>query len=617
MATNVRLNITKRIEFADGMSFGDAGPYERLVGTAHYAVDPDEPRLQHIVDLDLAPRNADGLVEFSGDLDILKPVDVSKGNKRLLYEVSNRGNRSALRSFNDATPSADPKTVEDAGNGYLMRQGYSLVLSGWQGDHVPGTGIVAELPEAKLHGESLRGTVRQEFIIERAGVLSQPVSGAPNIQCYPVVNADTATLTAREHEADPRQPVPRDEWDFAKAEKDASGEVKVTPSNVDLYVKDGFKPGWIYELIYDTEGSRVMGLGPAGIRDLISFFRHEDVDAAGTANPFAGNVEKAYAYGGSLSARVVRQFVYEGFNEDSEGRQVFEAIYPHLSGGGRVWINQRFAQVGRFPRQHEEHTWPSERYPFAYSEVPDLFTEKLDSVLKRPGTDPLVMHTHSATEYWQRHAALGQLDLRSGEDIDAPETVRMYFLSSFPHGAAASAPAGYPGQQHPNGLAAGPFFRACLELMDRWATDGTPPPPSRLPKRTDGTLATADEVRERFPKVPGRQLPRYSEPPALPRLRSGVRLGRRGQDAAGAYRPRVPDLRPAGRLRRQRRRRTALARHRGAGGHVHGLDAAARRFCRRRSLHAERQLHPLRPHARRTRIEARPTPVHRRALREP
>ena len=507
MTTNVRLDITRRISFADGMDFGDTGPYERLVGTAHYAVDPAEPRLQDIVDLDLAPRNADGLVEFSGDLDILKPVDIAKGNKRLFYEVSNRGNRSALRSFNDAEPSPDPTTAAHAGNGYLMRKGYTVVLSGWQGDHVPGTGIVAQLPEARLNGEPLKGRIRQEFIIDRAGVLSQPVSGAPNIQCYPVLNPEMATLTMREHEQEPRQPVPRDQWDFAKAQRDGSnGNVRVTPSNVDLYVKDGFKPGWIYELIYDTEGSRVMGLGPAGIRDLISFFKYEDKDAAGEANPLAGHVEKAYAYGGSLSARVVREYVYCGFNEDSQGRQVFDAVYPHLSGGGRVWINQRFAQVGRFPRQHEEHQWPSERYPFAYGETPDLFTEKLDSVLKRPGSDPLVVHTHSATEYWQRHASLGQMDLRSGEDFEAPDSVRMYFLSSFPHGAAAPSP-DYNGQQTPNGLAAGPYFRACLELMDRWATDGVAPPPSRLPSRAEGTLATPEEVLDRFPKLPGVNLP--------------------------------------------------------------------------------------------------------------
>jgi hypothetical protein len=507
MTTNVRLDITRRIAFADGMAFGETGPYERLVGTASYAVDPDEPRLQDIVDLDLAPRNAEGLVEFSGDLDILKPVDMSKGNRRLFYEVSNRGNRSALRSFNDAEPSADPTAAAHAGNGYLMRKGYTVVLSGWQGDHVPGTGIVAYLPEARQDGEPLRGTVRQEFIIDRAGVLSQPVSGAPNIQCYPVLNPETATLTEREHEQDPRQPVARDRYEFAKAQRDAAtGEVKVTPSNVDLYLKDGFQPGWIYELIYETEGSRVMGLGPAGIRDLISFFKHEDKDANGAPNPLAGHVDKAYAYGGSLSARVVREYVYCGFNEDAQGRQVFDAVYPHLSGGGRVWINQRFAQVGRFPRQHEEHQWASERYPFAYGETPDLFTEKLDAVLKRPATDPLVVHTHSATEYWQRHASLGQIDLRSGEDLEAPDTVRMFFLSSFPHGAAAPSP-DYQGQLTPNGLAAGPYFRACLELMDRWATDGVAPPASRLPSRADGTLATPEEVLARFPKLPGVNLP--------------------------------------------------------------------------------------------------------------
>jgi hypothetical protein len=511
MSTNVRIHIDRRFSFADGLAFGDVGAYERLVGRAEYAVDPTDPRLAHIVDLELAPRNADGLVEFSGVIDIIKPVDFERGNHRLLYEASNRGNRSLLRSFNEAPGSSDPTTAEHAGNGFLMRRGYTIVWSGWQGDLVPADNfITVTLPEARRDGQSLGGRVRQEFIVDRAGVLSMPVSGGANIQCYPVLDRSTVTLTEREHEQDPRQPVPDDRWQLAKAVRDtATGEVTVTPSSTDLYLLDGFKPGWIYEMTYDTAGSRVMGLGLAGVRDLIAFLRYEDEDADGGANPLAGKVEKAYAYGASLSARVVREFVYQGFNESTDGERVFDAVYPHLSGGGRVWVNQRFAQVGRYPRQHEEHQWASERYPFAYSETPDIFSEKLDSVLKHPGSDPLFMHTHSSTEYWQRHASLGQSDLATGADLEIPDGVRMYYLAGFPHGAAAPSPS-FIGQQEPNGLASAPFLRACLELMDRWATDGVAPPPTRLPNRTDGTLAPPDEVLASFPKLPGVNLPKSS-----------------------------------------------------------------------------------------------------------
>ena len=519
MKTDVHLDLTRRVSFAGGHAFGDTGPYERLVGRAEFELDPEEPANQNIVDLDKAPRNSHGLVEFSADVDILKPVDLSHGNRRLLYDVNNRGNRTVLRTFNDATPNPDPSSLAHAGNGFLMRQGYTVVWSGWQGDLEPaGTLLTADLPEALEEGRRLRGMVRQEFIVDSEGVLSMPLSGAPAIRIYETTSLDTsrASLTRRERETDPRQLMPPQEWAFATTEQNsATGEVKVTPSAGHLYMKSGFQPGWIYELIYETEGSRVMGLGLAGIRDLVGFLRYEAQDTRGAPNPLAGSIEKAYGYGSSLCARVLRQSIYDGYNADPEGRRVFDAIYPHVSGGGRLFANIRFAQVGRFPRQHEEHLWPSERYPFAYSAVPDPFSEELDSVLKRPESDPLVMHTHTGTEYWQRHASLGHTDPRSGDDLGLPEAVRMYALASAQHGGMPDG-----SQQLANTMTVSPFMRANLVLMDRWASAGTPPPPSRVPQRTDGTLASPEKVMEQFPKIPGvntpvgpSRLPRYDYGP--------------------------------------------------------------------------------------------------------
>src|SRR6185436_7350077 len=165
--------------------------------------------------------------------------------------------------------------------------------------------VVAFLPEARLNGQPLRGQVRQEFISDKKGVLSMPVSGNANIQCYPVLDRATATLTMREKEADPRVPVAASDWDLAKA-REKDGKVELKPSNVDLYVKGGFKTGWIYELIYDTEGSRVMGLGFLGLRDLVSYLHHGSKDSAGTVNPLARSIDKVYGYGASLAGRVVR-----------------------------------------------------------------------------------------------------------------------------------------------------------------------------------------------------------------------------------------------------------------------------------------------------------------------
>ena len=508
----IRIEFTSKTPFAGGVSFGNTGPYERLLGMASFAIDPNERDLPFVVDLDLAPRNAEGLVEFKAVLDIVKPVDLSRGNRRLLFDFSNRGNRGAFTRLNDGGGS-DLSKESYAGNGFLNRLGYTVVWCGWQGDLVyTGNNLVAFVPEARQNSQPLRGKVRQEFIVDRRGVLSMPVSGAANIQCYPVLDRANATLTVREKEADPRVPMPGSEWELAKA-KDTDGKVELAPSNTDLYVKGGFKPGWIYELIYDTEGSRVMGLGFLGLRDLVSFLRNGKADANGVLNPLAGFVDKAYGYGASLAGRVVREYVYEGWNRDAEGRKIFDAVLTH-TGVGRLFFNMRFAQIGRYPRQHEEHSWPSERYPFTFTPVPDPFSGKLDSVLKRPDTDPLVIHSHTAGEYWERHGSMTHTDSRDGSDVEIPANVRMYALAGAPHAAIAADNPRWIGQLPPNNISPQPFLRACFALMDRWATTGEPPPPSRVPKRSDGTLVSPEKALARFPQIRGVNLP--ATPSRLP-----------------------------------------------------------------------------------------------------
>jgi hypothetical protein len=506
------IEFTSKTPFAAGVSFGNTGPYERLLGMASFAIDPNEKDLPFVVDLDLAPRNPEGLVEFKTVLDIVKPVDMSRGNRKLLFDFSNRGGRGAFTRLNDGG-GADLTKESYAGNGFLNRHGYTVVCAGWQGDLVyNGNNVVAFLPEARQNGQPLRGKVRQEFISDKRGVLSMPVSGAANIQCYPVLDRATATLTVREKEADPRVAVPDGEWQLAQAEM-KDGRVELAPSNTDLYVKGGFRTGWIYELIYDTEGSRVMGLGFLGLRDPVSFFRHGKADGGGVANPLAGFIDKAYGYGASLAGRVAREYIYEGWNRDVEGRKVFEAVLTH-TGIGRLYFNTRFAQVGRYPRQHEEHSWPSERYPFNFTPIPDPFTGKVDSVLKRPDTDPLIVHSHTAGEYWERHGSMTHTDPRDGSDVEIPPNVRMYALAGAPHAAIAADNPRWIGQLPPNNISPQPFLRACFALMDRWATTGEPPPPSRVPRRSEGTLVSPEEALKRFPKISGVNVP--ATPSRLP-----------------------------------------------------------------------------------------------------
>jgi len=522
MARNeIRLEIVTREPFAGGRSFGEAGPYEWLAGRAHFAIDPEEPGLPYVCDLDLAPRNAKGLVEFAATIDILKPVDLSRGNRRVFYEFSNRGGKGIVTGLNYGR-GVDRHSPDYAGDGFLMRLGYTCVWSGWQGDLIDrGTNCVAFLPEAMLDGQRLRGKVRQEFSVVRAGILSMGVSAGAergeDVQPYPVLDRSTATLTVREREQDPRVPVPDSDWDLAKAEvKD--GKVVLTPSNEDLYVKGGFKPGWIYELIYETEGSRVMGLGFLGVRDLLSFLHYGTRDSAGEPNPFAGAIDKVYGTGVSLSGRVVREYVYEGWNVDAEGRRVFDAVYTH-TGSGRVFQNQRFAQVGRYPRQHEEHQWPAEYYPFTFVPVPDPFSEKDEGLWKRPETDPIVIHTHTEGDHWVRHVSLTHTSPADGSDVEIPDFARMYHLTGTPHMARPLNDPVWIGQLTPNTMSATPYRRAMLVLLDRWATDGTPPPDSLLPRSADGTLAAAEEVLARYPKLAGVNLPKG--PSRLPRYDYG------------------------------------------------------------------------------------------------
>ena len=501
---SITLVVEDRAPFAEGADFGPVGAYERISGRARFAIDPSLPANSHIVDLTLAPAGDHGLVEYSTEFFIIKPVDMARGNRRLLYDVNNRGNKRALQFFNDAPPNNDPRTAEDAGHGFLMRRGYTVVWCGWQGDLLPGDGrLTMELPVASGDHGPVTGPFRAEFIIEEPGGTTVSLGGHDYIRPCPSVDLDSAsaTLTCRRLDQDPREPVPAGDWQFAAV--DAGGNV--WPSATNCHLPGGFRPGWIYELIYTAKDPLVLGLGFAGVRDLIDFLRNGDEDAAGQANPLreeSPGVEKAYAWGRSQSGRFLRGFVYEGFNVSDNGGRIFDGVFSHVAGGGRLKLNYRFAQPDRYPRQHEDHLYPSEEFPFAYGRTEDPFTGEQDAILKRPETDPLVIHTQTATEYWQRRGSLVHTDPR-GRDLPEHENIRVYLLSSLQHNDAAAALEGGVPRYPLNPLPANPVLRALLSALDEWTTDGTPPPDSRIPTRSGGDLVTGADFRKGFPAVPG------------------------------------------------------------------------------------------------------------------
>lgn len=518
MGPRIWLEIEVREPFAGGLEFGEVGAYEQIAGKVRFAIDPEAPENGKIVDLGLAPRNADGLVEYATDLYILRPVELARGNRRLIYDVNNRGNKRLLQFLNDAVHSNAPSTAEHAGNGFLMRRGYSIVWSGWQGDLLPGAGrMTMELPIPTRDGAPVTGLTRTEFVANEPGITCIPLSANDYTRSYPTASLDTAAarFTMRQYEPDERIEIPASEWQFARIGDD--GAPVASPEH--LYYPAGFEPGWIYELVYTAQNPPVMGLGFTGVRDLIAFLLHDAEDSQGTPNPLRDGetgIELAYAWGRSQSGRFLREFVYQGFNEDGAGRQVFAAVSPHVAGAGRVFLNYRFAQPGRFPRQHNDHLYPSDQFPFAYVETTDHLTGQTDALLKRPATDPLVIHTQTSSEYWDRRGSLVHTDTQ-GNDLPEHERARIYLFAGSQHNASplldppeiyretppsADLPVGTPAYPA-NPLNTSALLRAVIDMLDAWATDGTLPPPSMVPRRADGTALTVEEAAARFPAIPG------------------------------------------------------------------------------------------------------------------
>src|SRR6516225_7636213 len=516
MTNRVELSVAERFPFADGHGFGPVGAYERLVGRADFAVDPSAPAQHGITDLDNAPTDGAGLVHFTGDFSILTPVDPARGNRRLFFDYGNRGNKRMLQFFNDAPASNDPRTLAHAGNGFLMRRGYSVVWLAWQCVLLRGNGrMLLVRPVARERSGPLTGLVRTVYIADRFGITTFPLSGRATVRSHPTVSFDPreARLTRRRYPYDERVPVPPERWCFARVEGgsglDNQGAVHaVIPSDSHIHIPGGFEPGWIYELIYTGRDPLVLGLGHVAVRDFVSFLRYGEEDFAGRVNPLCGRggtIERAYAWGRSQTGRCLRDFVYRGFNADHAGLRVFDGVLPHVAGAGRKWLNHRFASpIVSGGQQYEDHFNIADSFPFSYAWSTDHLTGKQDAILKRPDTDPLVFHTQTATEYWVRRGSLAHTDTQ-GNDLVQPDTVRIYCWSSSQHRSdpLLKAPQRGIGQNFSNVVSTSMLFRAMLVAMDEWATNGTPLPASQIPTRADGTLVDFETWKRQFPAIPG------------------------------------------------------------------------------------------------------------------
>ena len=535
-----RLVVRRQEPFAKGYEFPVTGAYEKLVGKIYGEVDPKNRLNKVIINLDKAPQNRRGRVEYWSDFCILKPVDMARGNRKIFYDAPNRGSKRIVSFLNDAPASNDPSTLEDAGNGFLMRQGYTIVWCGWQGDLIPQANwLVMGVPVATNGGKEIARRARTEIVVEKKGIKSQPLSGDDRVKSYAAATRDKtqALLTVRKKSYEQRIPIPPSEWGFASCAKDSRTDKEtIKPSSKDLYLRSGFKPGHIYEFIYPAKDPLVLGLGFAVVRDLVSFLRYEMKDARGKPNPLVtakqgvslirsrfdipplylppsreenkkgGNkitgISYAYAWGRSQSGRFLRDLVYHGFNEDESHRKVFDAIAPHVAGGGRIFLNYEFARPVTSSQQHTNQLEP-ELFPHAYNILADAQTCRRDGILKRPKTDPYVFHTQTSTEYWQKRGCLAHTDGK-GRDVTPPDKVRIYVIASAQHNSPfGSEPVKEDTQQCVNPLPAGDVLRALMVALDLWVTQGVLPPLSQYPRVADKTLARPDQTSTRFSKIPG------------------------------------------------------------------------------------------------------------------
>ena len=389
----VRIDVETRNVVADGKFYGLAGVYERLAGRIHYAVDPANPANRVIADIDYAPTNADGRVEFSADFYLLKPVDADAGNGTVFVDVMNRGRKRALGYFNLTAAVLETQTEADLGDGFLMHEGFSVLYVGWQFDV-------------------------------------------------------------------PRQP----------------GFMRVYPP--------------------------IAGLGLAALRDTVSHLKYDTVERLGFP---AGVIQRAITFGDSQAGRLLRHFLYDGFNVDEQERKAFDGLISHLASNATGSFNHRFAQPSR--AVDRSYFYPGDQFPFSDVMQADPVTGVEDSLLARltPATTPKVFYTNTSTEYWRLPTALIHSTPDGEQHLPPADTSRIYFFAGTQHVPAQLPETRLDGLQIGNPNNYRWFLRALLLALNDWITDGVLPPASSYPTREAGTLAELEDVE--FPSIPSVRLP--------------------------------------------------------------------------------------------------------------
>ncbi len=496
------LEIEKRTLLGEGISFGAAGAYEVLSGTVHYAADPAAPLNARVVDLALAA-GGDGLVRYSADILILKPVEISRGNGALLYHVVNRGNFDTR--LLEAGPWAEVATSPSGSGeslGRLMKQGWTVVFSGWQDDLLSDKRLRLYAPLARRDGKPLSGPVLAEF----GGGDGATVAylGAAGHRAYPLAPGAEGDAVLRAHRsyADPGTVISRDQWKFASL--DSAGAER--PDSVNVYYPQGFAPGITYTVSYTTSFSPVMGLAFPAVRELVTF-----LGSADTLNPLldqsgACPIRYRLAYGSSQCGRFLRDFIYQGFNLSPAGGKVFDGVFANVPGCRRGFFNYRFAQPSRAGGFYPDFIFPFTDKP--QTDPVTGFTGGIQAAVP-DSLRPKIFYIHHTGEYWSSGAGLTHATLDGTADVKLPENVRIYAFAGTAHGSARLQ-GGRPAPStrlllpyNPNqaNLLAVPL----LEALGRWVIFGERPPRSSYPRVDTGELVAAEDYA--YPSVPEVEAP--------------------------------------------------------------------------------------------------------------
>lgn len=486
----------ERTDVLGGRPFGSAGAYERVTGKVHFTVDPKDRANRIITDIDLAPRNEAGLVEFSADFYVLKPTDPKLGNGTVLFEVSNRGGKGMVGMFDDSPSSRDPREEKDFGDGFLLRQGYTLVWLGWQFDVPPNTPGLLRLftPIATNNGQPITGVVRSEFTADgtASGFSLADRSHLPYLVADP---ADpTAQLTVRDRCDGERRVIAREQWRF-------------NPDLGSVTVDEGLKPGKIYEVVYTAKDPPLVGLGPTGIRDFLSYLKYGTPTASiNSLGDF--RYPRVIGFGTSQSGRFLRAFLYNGFNADEQGRKVFDGVWAHVAGAGRGSFNHRFAQASRDGHPFLNCAYPTDLFPFTDLPQADSETAMNLGLLDRAtmaSVVPKIFYTNGSYEYWGRAAALIHSSIDGKDDALLSPTSRAYYFAGTQHGPGAFPPRRGAAENLPNANDYRWHMRALLVAMNGWVAGEKEPPPSQIPQVGKDQLVPVGAVN--WPKIPGSRLP--------------------------------------------------------------------------------------------------------------